>query len=260
MCLYDYHCRQVLFGGPCESLEPYFNDEEAKNRLTILQSMKSDAQHEFKTACFPGVFRNSKITLPVPLGYITPRTGTPGSLSGVSNNGYASVGLPFHDPSNSPASSFASVEPPGMKSWAKLAQAVAPLPQTSAIPRAPDEPPQRHNKKGHRIDPPILGDWKEIQRVKSIKMCNMHYLHPDGCKFTAEYCNHRHDYKPSAQEVKLLRSMSRETACRNGIGCDEDVCVYGHRCHFPLASEGTMRGLWCINGEKCRFPKEMHGI
>jgi len=261
LCLYDYHCRQVLFGGPRESLEPYFGDEEAKNRVSLVQSMKSDVQHDFKTACFPGIFRTSKITLPMPMGYITPRTGTPGSVSGVSNNGYASVGLPFHDRSDSPASSFASVEPqPGVKSWAKLAQAVAPLPQTSAIPRAPEEPASRHNKRGQRIDPPYFGDWKEIQRVKAIKMCNMHYLHPDGCKFTAEYCNHRHDYKPSAAEIKLLRSVSRETACRHGIGCDEDVCVYGHRCPYPLATEGTMRGLWCINGEKCRFPKDMHGI
>jgi hypothetical protein len=219
----------VLFGGPRESLEPYSGDEEAKNRVTLLQSTRLDAQHEFKTACFPGIFRSSKITLPTPMGYITPRTGTPGSLSGISNSGYASVGLPFHDRSNSPASSFASVEQPGVKSWAKLAQAVAPLPQTSAIPRAPEEPAQRHNKKGQRIDPPILGDWREIQRVKAIKMCNMHYLHPDGCKFSAEYCNHRHDYKPTAAEVKLLRSVSRETACRHGIGCNEDVCVYGHR-------------------------------
>ena len=260
MCLYDYHCRQVLFGGPLESLESYSEDEEAKNRVSLVQSTKSDTQHDFKSTCFPGVFRSSKITLPTPMGYITPRTGTPGSLSGISNNGYASVGLPFHDRSNSPASSFASVEQPGVKSWAKLAQAVAPLPQTSAIPRAPEEPVQRHNKKGQRIDPPILGDWKEIQRVKAIKMCNMHYLHPDGCKFSAEYCNHRHDYKPTAAEIKLLRSVSRETACRHGIACNEEVCVYGHRCPYALATEGTMRGLWCINGEKCRFPKEMHGI
>jgi hypothetical protein len=258
LCLYDYHCRQVLFGGSSESLDPYSGDEEAKNRVTLLQSTKSDAGHAFKTACFQDIFRSTKIVLP--MGYITPRTGTPGSVSGVSNNGYSSIGLPFHDRTNSPASSFASVEPSGTKSWAKLAQAVAPLPQTSAIPRALEEPTPRHNSKGQRIDPPIVGDWKEIQRVKAIKMCNMHYLHPDGCKFSADYCNHRHDYKPTVAEIRLLRSVSRETACRHGVGCDETVCVYGHRCPFPLATEGTMRGLWCINGEKCRFPKDMHGI
>jgi len=261
LCLYDYHCRQVLFGGPRKSLGSYFGDEEANNRVTLLQSTNADAKLDFKTACFQKVFRSNKIVLPLPTGYITPRTGTPSSVSGVSNNGY-SLGLPFHDRTASPASSFASVEQPGVKSWAKLAQAVAPLPQTTAVPRASDESTStsRHNKKGQRIDPPISGDWKEIQRVKNIKMCNMHYLHPDGCKFSAEYCNHRHDYKPTVGEIKLLRSVSRETACRHGVGCDESVCVYGHRCPYPMATEGTMRGLWCINGEKCRFPKEMHGI
>ena len=240
-------------------LEPYFGDEEAKNRVTVIQSTKPDAQHDFKTACFQKVFRSSKIILPVPVGYITPRTGTPGSVSGVSNNGYV-PGLPFHDRANSSASSFASVDQPGVKSWAKLSQAVAPLPQTNAVPRASVESTSSHNKKGRRIDPPILADWEDKQRVKKIKMCNMHYLHPDGCKFSTEYCNHRHDYKPTAAEIKLLRSVSRETACRHGVGCNESVCVYGHRCPYPVATEGTMRGLWCINGEKCRFPKEMHEV
>jgi hypothetical protein len=222
-----------------------------------VQSTKSDTQHDFKSTCFPGVFRSSKITLPTPMGYITPRTGTPGSLSGISNNGYASVGLPFHDRSSSPASSFASVEQPGVKSWAKLAQAVAPLPDQrhSACARGACTTSQQEGPAHRPAHPWGLEGDPARQGHQDVQ----HAL-PDGCKFSAEYCNHRHDYKPTAAEIKLLRSVSGETACRHGIGCNEEVCVYGHRCPYTLATEGTMRGLWCINGEKCRFPKEMHGI
>ena len=91
-------------------------------------------------------------------------------------------------------------------------------------------------------------------------MCNMHYLHPDGCKWTEEKCNHRHTYEATAEEMEILKSVSRETACHNGVSCDDVVCLYGHRCPYPPAKEGSMRGLGCIMGERCRFPREMHGI
>lgn len=252
----------MIFGGASQLLSANVEqDDKLRNRVALLQSVPSDPRPPFKTACFPEVFRTSKITMGI--ASITPRTGTPASITSNSNiNGHLPV-LPFHTRSDSRASSITSTEVPGANakpSWAKLAQVVAPLPQTSMVPRAPEPPTRRHNKKGQRIDPPFDYDLDALQKVKKIKMCNMHYLHPDGCKWPANKCNHRHDYKPTPNELKLLKSVSRETACHNGFGCDETVCVYGHRCPFPAASEGSMRGLACILGDKCRFPQEMHGI
>ena len=99
-----------------------------------------------------------------------------------------------------------------------------------------------------------------MKRVKKIKMCNMHYLHPNGCKFSEGKCQHRHDYKATNAEIDILRSVSGETACLNGVRCSDVPCLYGHRCPYPPVTEGSMRGLVCQMGEKCRFPREMHGI
>ena len=43
--------------------------------------------------------------------------------------------------------------------------------------------------------------------------------------------------------------------------CDDKKCIYGHRCPFPVATEGSLRGSGrCLNGEHCRFGHEMHGV
>jgi hypothetical protein len=229
--------------------------EKPRKRVALLQSVPTDEDFTFKTISFTEVFRTSKITMNVPSLTSTPRTRTPASIA-ANSNGH----LPVPPSRDSCASSVTSADAPAAKTWAKCAQNAAALPQTSTVPRIVEPPTQRHNKKGQRIDPPLDFDWEELQRVKKIKMCNMHYLHPDGCKWSAERCNHRHDYEPTPAEKQLLRSVSRETPCLNGVDCDELVCVYGHRCPFPAATEGSMRGLACTKGDKCRFPREMHGI
>jgi hypothetical protein len=252
----DYHCHQVVFGGTSEMLDVNVQDEQLRERVALLQSVPSETQYPFKTVCLPGIFLANKLTMGI--ANITPRTGTPASGSSV-GNGHLPV-LPFHTRTNSVASSVTTAETSNAKTWAKLAQDVAKLPLTNIAPRVVEQPTRRHNRKGQRIDPPFDYDMEALQRVKKIKMCNMHYLHPDGCKWPASKCNHRHDYKPTPAELKLLKSVSRETACHHGVGCDEDICVYGHRCPFPAATEGSMRGLYCMLGDKCRFPREMHGI
>lgn len=232
-------------------------EDKIARRVALLQSAPTDLNIPFKKVSFTEVFRTSKI---IPsIATITPRTGTPASLV-ESGGGNPPV---TRSPNDSRASSTTSAIPPAVpavRTWAKLAQDVATLPQTSTVPRPVDPPARRHNHKGQRIDPPFLLDWEALKRVKQIKMCNMHYLHPDGCKWTEEKCNHRHTYEATAEEMEILRSVSRETACHNGVSCDDLVCLYGHRCPYPPAKEGSMRGLGCIMGERCRFPREMHGI
>lgn len=232
-----------------------------RKRVALLQSVSKDVNIPFKTVSFTEVFRTSKSITST--ATITPRTGTPGSLV---ENGGGNRPLP-HSRNDSRASSISTANPPAVnsnvpvaKSWAKLAQDVALLPQTSEVPRAVEMPVRRHNKKGQRIDPPFNFDWNELKRVKKIKMCNMNYLHPNGCKWSAERCNHLHDYPATEAELEILKSVSRETACHNGATCDDLICVYGHRCPYPPATEGSMRGLGCFMGDKCRFPREMHGI
>ncbi|GAB7328681.1 hypothetical protein MBLNU13_g00605t1 [Cladosporium sp. NU13] len=283
--LHDYHCHQVVFGGVSQLLDNNVElEDKITRRVALLQRVLTDVNVPFKKVSFAKVFRTSNI---IPsIATVTPRTGTPastvetasgnlpvsrsrndsGASSATSAVETASGNLPTpHSRNDSHASSIASATVPALaapaaKSWAKLAQDVATLPQTSTVQRPVDPPSRLHNKKGQRIDPPFLLDWEALKRVKQIKMCNMHYLHPQGCKFPEEQCNHRHSYKATDAELVILRSVSRETACRNGIGCDDPDCLYGHRCPYPPVTEGSMRGLACQLGEKCRFPREMHGI
>ena len=252
----------------------------------------------FKTVSFTEVFRTSKIT-PAMIN-LTPRTGTPASTvengSGIfpvprsrndsrassisianapavptvrtatpaptmeNGSGTLPASRSRNDPRTSSISAANTPAAPTVKTWAKLAQAAAPLPQTTTVQRVVDPPTGRHNKKGQRIDPPFDMDREALNRVKKIKMCNMSYLHPDGCKFSEEKCNHIHSYKATATEIELLKSVSRETPCHNGVRCNEVICLYGHRCPYTAVSEGSMRGLSCTMGSQCRFPRDMHGI
>ena len=229
-------------------------EKKLTRRVALLQTVSTNVNMPLKTVSFPEVFRTSKVMTSAAV--MTPRTGTPASTV---ENGNGQPQVP-RSRTDSLASSVTSATAPAPKTWAKLAQAVATLPQTDAVPRAVQQPNKRHNKKGQRIDAPFNLDWDALKRVKNIKMCNMHYLHPDGCKYSGERCNHRHNYNATDDEIEILRSVSRETACKNGVTCDELVCVYGHRCPYPAVSEGSMRGLGCVMGDKCRFPREMHGI
>jgi hypothetical protein len=225
-----------------------------KGRVALLQSVPTNVNIPFKTVSFSEVFRTSKIMTNIPV--MTPRTETPASTV---ENGIGQLPV-TRSRNDSLASSVSAANAPGGKSWAKRAQEVATLPQTSTVQRPVDVPTRRYNVKGQRIDPPFNNDWEALNRVKKIKMCNMHYLHPDGCKWSDERCPHTHTYPATDAEKEILKSVSRETACNNGGTCSDLICVYGHRCPYPAAKEGSMRGLGCVKGDKCRFPREMHGI
>lgn len=265
-------------------LDTYNGADNVSTRVTLLQSDSSVTEHTYKTARFKQIFRTDDLVYlngnGIASGASTPRSisavknsttsgmDTPRSVSSVPNGHNSHNGLPPGLPAalpvrpNSVVSSVASTstDTTGPKTWAKLAQAVATQPQTDLVPRPVEAPRPTHNKKGNRIDPPLEFEYAELQRVKKIKMCNMHYLHPDGCRLPASKCYHAHEYKPTEQELKILKCVSRETPCFNGVECAETVCVYGHRCPWPVATEGSMRGYGCANGDKCRFPREMHGI
>ncbi|KAF2724851.1 hypothetical protein K431DRAFT_216930 [Polychaeton citri CBS 116435] len=122
----------------------------------------------------------------------------------------------------------------------------------------------RRNRKGQRIDPALTQyDDDDFKRLKAMKLCNRHYLLPDGCHIdhqTPGMCTYRHDLKLNKAQMNIIRAVARETPCRNGTGCDDVHCMQGHHCPFPKATEGSMRGLGCQNVERCAFPREMHGV
>ncbi|KAM0722409.1 hypothetical protein Q7P37_001850 [Cladosporium fusiforme] len=247
--LYNYHCHQLLLGCDHKKLNDYHNDAEAQHRVTLLQSTKFEkVGFPFKTAQFPRVFGGNKTNI---VSATTSRAATPAYAS--------SPSLAVRSVNGRTMTSSVTAADEPADSWAKRAHAAVALPQTSMLPRVTSTSGVRRNKKGQRIDPPIEFDPDEHHRIKKLKLCNKHYLHPQGCPPTQK-CQHNHDYHPTSSEIKALRQVSREVVCNEGVDCDDPFCVYGHRCPYPVAKEGTLRGLGCINGSGCRFPREMHGI
>nr|POE85070.1 hypothetical protein CFP56_68639 [Quercus suber] len=150
--------------------------------------------------------------------------------------------------------------------WAKVAQTSATLPLTDLTQRY--QPSHittiiRRNRRGHRIDEPIMYDRDEMQKLRKTKWCNQHFIGIGCCHFNAskpEKCPHVHEGHLTTRQKSSLRVIARETPCKRGAACDDLNCIYGHRCPFPRATEGSMRGLGCLNGDSCRFPIEMHGL
>ncbi|KAK6398424.1 hypothetical protein LTR95_019468, partial [Oleoguttula sp. CCFEE 5521] len=206
-------------------------------------------------------------------GLFTPRMDTPASFISTPKIGDSlarHVGLPPLNTSRRADSSASSslVSPTDsvdnlmlQDSWAAKAKRAAKLPPPEPAPRPIQGPADiiRRNRKGQRIDSSIEYESDAFNVVKKLKLCNQHYLMPDGCN-KSHKCHHRHDYRPTDKEMKKLRAVARETPCKRGTACEEEGCIHGHRCPFPMATEGSSRGIGCLNGKSCRFPREMHGI
>ncbi|KAK5119010.1 hypothetical protein LTR62_000221 [Meristemomyces frigidus] len=288
--LSDYHCRQLLLGcsqNPEYSrlLEQFSDNREALQRVTLLEGVpfeKDLAILPFPTTRFAGIFRETKLVLSPPdllTGYVdlrrdsrtlsgasdafTPRSGTPVTR-------YGTPSYINESPAHLRTVSTTSSNSDNINTWAGKVKASAALPfmdKTSASPvssaltGSSDIP---RNRAGQRIDETLEYDREEVQRLKRLKMCNQHFIGLGCCHFNAgkaEKCPHRHDMKLNKHELHCLRIVARETPCKRGLFCDDVKCIYGHRCPFPTASEGSMRGSGrCMNGEACRFNAEMHGV
>ena len=336
--IFDYHCRNVLFGcshdnGYARLLEGYIGDSEVKERLTLLEGTPFEKEVQvlpFHKHRFDGIFRSSKIVVGPPdllggapprndsrvsglnpaSGMFTPRTMTPAlapvsdvrspppfprvpdmksppPMSNVPNmsrnpstpaasntpNVRSPASLPPFNPvplrsAHERQMSTASVASSGSDragGWSVVAAKSKNQPLTDLC-RPPPEPVDtiKRNKHGQRIDEVLEYDRAEVQRLKKLKPCNQHYLNPNGCCHynagKADKCPHAHNFTFSPTDLKNLRVVAHETPCKKGHECDDRLCIYGHRCPFPVANEGSMRGIGCLNGNDCRFPRSMHGM
>ena len=111
----------------------------------------------------------------------------------------------------------------------------------------------KRNSYGQRIDIPTITNCAEIQRVKSLKLCNVFYLRGTCSKPT---CTHDHDYQASALEIECLKMVARMAPCNRGSSCDSKECIYGHSC--PAAR--TRKGELCVHGKLCKFPVSLHNV
>jgi hypothetical protein len=136
------------------------------------------------------------------------------------------------------------------------------------------------SSEGRRIDPvPAKYNKDEVDRVKKLKLCNVHYLR-GPCPYDTSLknrkvnkntsdgkCTHRHDYKGKPAELETLALVARMAPCQNGTECADAPCIYGHVCPAPRqANMSKLKGgKWaidegklCIFGIECRFDTDMH--
>ncbi|KAF2838041.1 hypothetical protein M501DRAFT_1032020 [Patellaria atrata CBS 101060] len=259
--LYDFHCRHIILGGGHDKgyarlLEELAPDEGSIRRITLLEGVpfeKELATLPFTTHKMGHTFRETKINVSSNNNSIGIAPFPPAS----------SVSPPPFYPVSRTVSTSNTPQPraeatPAI-SWASAAAKAAALPMSSLPPAAkavqqdPNYIPR--NRKGQRIDsPPRQYDREEVNRVKKLKMCNVHFLRK-ACPFGDE-CAHVHDYKPTQAELETLRLVARMTPCTYGTQCEDPGCTYGHRCHAPEGKNGER----CIFGGMCKFKNEMHNM
>ncbi|QDS77272.1 hypothetical protein FKW77_003883 [Venturia effusa] len=260
---HDYRCRHIILGcshdnGFVRLLENYVFDDLVFPRVTLLEGVPFEKEFDslqFSRQRFGTLFRNQKIALPSTL--------PPWAVLG-------SDFIPARNGNMTPSDSVASLDNTGnvpLTTWASKAKAAAAMPVTppSAKLNLASSSPAGipRNRKGQRVDPTCNFDKTEVDRVRKLKMCNVHYLRQE-CPY-GDTCTHQHDRIPTKTELEALRVVARMAACRNGSTCEDIKCIYGHRCQAPprldktkwTSSEG---GKTCIFGSDCVFPGELHNI
>lgn len=238
---------------------------------------------------FPGLFRESKIVLSNSYINARPTIAAESPTSGQRNYSMLS-GLPtrFPAPTRPPgfldsplpsravmadrvmprtpssstlASDEAAHSKPAMTWASKAAAPPPPITAESPVYRPHNrEEGIARNRAGQRVDPQSKDyDKTEVDRVKKMKLCNVHFLR-DECPYSAG-CTHEHAPKPTKDELSTLRLVARMAPCINGSGCNDIRCIYGHRCPAPPSRTLHVKGTKsCIFGENCKFPSELHDI
>ena len=219
----------------------------------------------YDTRKFPGIFRDTKVVVwgagPMYSGGLPPAFVPAGraDFNDSSKASVSSTGLPIRFPPpakiplmDSPLPSRATIMTlPRTPSTSTLASdgmipAIKPAPPMNWAAKAAAPPPPlithssptyksanreeviSRNRAGQRIDPPCKDyDKIEVDRVKKIKMCNVHFLRNE-CPYETN-CTHLHAYKPTASEVSTLRLVARMAPCSNGSGCQDIRCIYGKK-------------------------------
>lgn len=212
--------------GFARLLERYIFDETITKRVTLLEGLpfgKELLELPFNRSKFGTIFRSEKIVLaPIARGNVNGNIETAAaaallrsmshtpseSVSSIADGGYARIGaIATWAGRAAVAAALPPPTPPAEK--ASPAPAAGPLTKDT-IPR---------NLKGQRIDPPVKHDKAEVERVRKMKMCNVHYLRGE-CPF-GNKCTHKHDQEPSMKDLEILKVVARYACCRTGGSCDD---------------------------------------
>lgn len=215
------------------------------DRITLLEGVPFEKElyamkAKYSTTKIENLFRSTKINLyNQPLYHVSQslpqhpiQVSSHDSMSPPVPNGYQSPYQPIMGTSTpSPAPSNPSTMNPKAPTWASAATSAVqivsppatPTPTLSSLAFSTEIP---RNRLGQRIDPPTVYDKEEVDRVRKMKLCNVHFLRGD-CGY--DPCTHSHNKKLSKSEMAALKTVARMVPCRQGSACDDPKCMYGHR-------------------------------
>ncbi|KAL8827583.1 MAG: hypothetical protein Q9170_006958 [Blastenia crenularia] len=278
--LSDYRCHHIFFGcshdnGYARLLEQY-TEPSLTVRVTLLEGVPFERElslmkNQYSNVRFEDLFRTEKINIynlpqhfvpQAPVSSSTPMARAPSEAAAAPplQNVYQSPYQPVTvnpNPNPSPAPSNTSTMNPKATSWASTANAAAQLVSppatptpTVSYPMTSEEIPR--NRYGQRIDPPVVYDKEVVNKVRSLKLCNVHFLRRD-CAY--DPCTHSHKYKITKNELQSLKTLARMVPCFYGSECDDPKCIYGHRCPFSVTGRKD-----CSFGDNCKFERELHGL
>lgn len=249
--LNDYHCHHIYFGcshdnGYARLLEQY-TEPTHTTRITLVEGVPFERelkflQSQFSCVKFDDLFRPNKISIynpsqhptsqPAPSQSARTSSDTYGVPLSQAQNIYQSPYQPMiGDTSPSTAPNNAPMMNPKASSWASTATAAAqlvspPATPTPAVSQSISSKDIPRNRYGQRVDPPVVYDKEVVNRVRNLKLCNVHFLRKD-CQY--DPCTHDHCYKITKNELTSLRSIARNVPCYFGNECDDPKCIYGHK-------------------------------
>ncbi|KAL8703815.1 MAG: hypothetical protein Q9201_003010 [Fulgogasparrea decipioides] len=242
--LSDFHCQHIFFGcshdnGYARLLEQY-TEQTVTDQITLLEGVPFEKElhlmrAKYSTVKFEGLFRTNKINIynqpqsgPHHLGKVSSESSTlPSTQSGYQSPYQPIIGVS----SSSLASGNPSTMNPRAPTWASAATSAAQLVSPPPTPRPATAHPASsteipRNRHGQRIDPPTVYDKDEVNRLRKLKLCNVHFLRGD-CDY--DPCTHVHKYKLTKNETAALKTIARMVPCFYGTECDDPKCIYGHR-------------------------------
>ncbi|TGO23095.1 hypothetical protein BPAE_0144g00150 [Botrytis paeoniae] len=228
----DVQCRAVIFGGSADNgyariLQPYVGNIAKSNRVVLLEGPPfakelAIMKEKFLVARFPGVFRNTKLSVRrVSLPTTPPRSSTPDTPS------YATRVLSndVSDAVSMEESSDSSVAVPVRSKYAVL-----------------------RNRKGQRLDAIISPPSSLITVMRNTKHCNVFHILGE-CPY--EKCSFLHGKRLDKKAIDARRFISRFKPCPSKLNCEDEKCLLGHQCPDKACAR---------IGKGCKFTKEMHNV
>ena len=217
----DVHCHHILFGGSADNgyarlLAPHTKTTS----ITLLKGPPFAPElaklvPQFRTTSFEDIFRSTKLPSRQVLSTVTPpKTPAPNYATAVRKP------LPL-------SSSFV---PPAMANGT-----------TNAI-----KSNIARNTKGQRVDIPLRFSQLDIVSLKKQRLCNPYHI-LGNCNWGD--CHHPHGARLTGPKLEALKHIARMSPCPNGLECQDEHCISGHRC----------MKVNCVIF-LCRFGKEMHGV